>query len=116
MVGWVGSETLIRRAQPQGQPKLGSVKVPYTSSVVRANERPGTCTAEWPLGQAFEQGTGLPQMGRFAGSVSSRSCGLGTLLAMSLVFRTSNSPASMAREVRVPSAETPIEWTKRLKL
>lgn len=42
MRGYAGPATWISRAQPHGQPKLGSVNVPYTSSVVSANGRPGT--------------------------------------------------------------------------
>src|SRR6266545_4726995 len=35
------------RTQPHGQPKDGAVNVPYTSSMVMANGRPGSGTAEW---------------------------------------------------------------------
>src|SRR5262245_15740132 len=56
MDGCAGSWTSIRRGQPQRQPWLSNVNVPYTSSVVSAKLRPGTWTAEWLLEQSFDDG------------------------------------------------------------
>src|SRR5262245_9612588 len=45
--GLAGLATFQIRSQPQGQPNEGVVKVPYTSSMVNANGRPGNGIAEW---------------------------------------------------------------------
>src|SRR5258708_36881507 len=45
--GRSGSATLIRRAQPHGHPKEGSVNLPETSSVFSSKGRPGTGKPEW---------------------------------------------------------------------
>src|SRR5712691_1318144 len=129
MVGCVGSETLIRRTHPHGQPKLGSVKVPYTSSVVRAKCVPGIGIAECPFGQVLKQLAGTAagssgvcsHTGRFAGLVSRSPCrsiteagGLGAFTT-ELVSSMRNCPASMARKVVLPSAVGAMEWTNRLQ-
>src|ERR687887_2764130 len=47
MRGGRGCAMFHRRAQPHGQPNEDTVNVPYTSSIVSANGRPGRGTAEW---------------------------------------------------------------------
>src|SRR6266545_1180197 len=63
------------RTQPHGQPKDGAVNVPYTSSMVMANGRPGSGTAEWlsaqPAGVWPAQCGPVPHVGN--GTVVSRS-------------------------------------------
>src|SRR6266542_3239679 len=89
------------RTQPHGQPKDGAVNVPYTSSMVMANGRPGSGTAEWlsaqPAGVWPAQCGPVPQVGN--GTVVSRSslseatvpAGI-WLLATLLVSSTPNPP------------------------
>src|SRR5258708_19936802 len=129
--GLVGSDTSISRAQPHLQPWLSKVKVPYTSSVVSASCRPGTWTAEWLLGQSFDDGLkngpgpclaqppgntpgtavgssgSCSQTGRFVGSVSSVSWGFGTPAATWLSSRPRNCPAPTPRSPPLPPAFTP---------
>src|SRR6266699_3143275 len=86
--------------------------------------------AECPLGQVLKHSAGTAagssgvcsHPGRFAGLVSRspwRSItevgGLGALTT-ELVFSIRNWPASMARNVVVPSAVGAMEWTNRLQL
>src|SRR5919198_901804 len=47
MCGLFGCAMFQSRAQPHGHPNEDAVKVPYTSSIVSANGRPGRGTAEW---------------------------------------------------------------------
>src|ERR1022692_1641107 len=116
------------RSQPHGQPNLGSVNVPYTSSVVRTNCRPGTFTAEWPFAHAFLQLAGTacgsagvcPQTGLSQGDVIRSPLSESTLpgdvsFATAAVFKMRNCPASIERNARVPSIETLIDCTKRLQ-
>src|ERR1700674_3474731 len=116
------------RSQPHGQPNLGSVKVPYTSSVVTTSGRPGTFTAEWPFAHSFRQLLGTargsagvcPHTGLLTGEVmrsplrDSTSPGV-VFFTTDAVFKMRNWPASIERKARVPSAETLIEWRNRLQ-
>src|SRR5262249_9900113 len=112
------------RAHPHGQPKLGSVNVPYTSSVVRAKWVPGIGIAECPLGQVLKQLAGTAaglggvcsHTGRFTGLVSrslwrlmTEAGGLGAATA-ELGFRMRDSPRSLARNGVFPSAAGAIHW------
>src|SRR5271166_281302 len=116
------------RSQPHGQPNLGSVKVPYTSSVVTTSGRPGTFTAECPFAHAFLQFSGTacgsagvcPHTGLCNGEVMrsplSESTPPGEVsLATDVVFKARNWPASIERNARVPSTETLMECKKRLQ-
>src|SRR6266511_3737905 len=97
------------RTQPHGQPKDGAVNVPYTSSMVMANGRPGSGTAEWlsaqPAGVWPAQCGPVPHVGN--GTVVSRSSlsdstvPAGTSpLATLLVSSTPNAGADTSRGTR----------------
>lgn len=68
MCGRRGRAVLISRIQPHGQPKLGTVNFPYTSSTVSANGRPGTGTAECVSAHSIVQPppSAVPHLGRFS--------------------------------------------------
>src|SRR5918994_5912051 len=111
--GSAGLPTWIARAQPHGQPKSGSVNVPYTSSVTNENGRPGNGTAECP-------GFGLSQVGWFPTGVSRLSLRLSTSpgvrlpSATSLVSRIRKKPDRYAKWVTFPSGVGVIEWRPML--
>src|SRR6266536_2999821 len=74
MRGRAGFVTWMVRVQPHGQPKLGVVNVPYTSSTVKAYGRPGTGTAEWDSAHSSRQPpSAVPHRGRFSTGVNSLS-------------------------------------------
>src|ERR671935_1437436 len=119
MRGARGCATFQRRAQPHGHPNDGTVNVPYTSSIVSANGRPGSGTAEWLSAQPAavwpSQCGPVPQVGKGTG-VSSLSLRLtkwsSVSATTSLVSRTPNPPRRYARYVRVPSNDGVIEWSE----
>src|ERR671931_1477727 len=110
MCGLFGCAMFQSRAQPHGQPNEDAVKVPYTSSIVSANGRPGNGTAEWLSAQPAavwpSQCGPVPQVGKGTG-VSSLSLRLtkwsSVSATTSLVSRTPNPPRRYARYVRFPS-------------
>src|ERR671935_375837 len=74
MRGVRGCAMFHSRAQPHGQPKEDTVNVPYTSSIVSANGRPGSGTAEWLSAHPAAVWPGhcgpVPQVGNGAGVMS----------------------------------------------
>src|SRR5437870_1812154 len=106
MCGARGCAMFQRRVQPHVQPNESTVNVPYTSSIVSANGRPGSGTAEWLSAQPAAVWPGqcgpVPQVGNGTG-VSRSSFRLSTVpdgtwsFATSLVSRMPKPPRKYAR-------------------